>query len=85
LSFLADDYFAGRGNIRFKNAIASLLFGGYNMADTCNSCKKLIANMRGSVNFKCPNCSKYDIIRCTSCRKLATKYVCPECNFEGPN
>ena len=51
----------------------------------CISCKKIITNVRGSVIFDCPNCEKYKIIRCLSCRKTATKYVCPNCEFEGPN
>ncbi|MCD4666451.1 zinc finger domain-containing protein [archaeon] len=35
--------------------------------------------------FLCPKCGKKTIIRCNSCRSLATKYVCGNCNFEGPN
>ncbi|MBI3033582.1 RNA-binding protein [Candidatus Woesearchaeota archaeon] len=51
----------------------------------CLSCKKRIANIRGSARFMCPSCSKYEIIRCTSCRAMATRYKCPECQFSGPN
>ncbi len=51
----------------------------------CASCKKEITNDQGAVNFMCPNCGKYEIIRCTHCRTLSAKYKCPECGFEGPN
>jgi len=55
------------------------------MKPVCNSCKKQIVNMQGIARFTCPKCGKYEIIRCSYCRKLAAKYNCPECNFEGPN
>jgi len=51
----------------------------------CSSCKKRIANMRGTSKFKCPKCGKYDIIRCQHCREIVAKYRCPGCEFEGPN
>ncbi len=51
----------------------------------CISCKKEISNSQGTVKFLCPNCSKYEIIRCQHCREIATKYKCPECGFYGPN
>ncbi|MEK6932747.1 MAG: zinc finger domain-containing protein [Nanoarchaeota archaeon] len=50
----------------------------------CLSCKKEI-NEPGSVNFKCPSCSDYKIVRCRHCREIAAKYVCPLCSFTGPN
>ena len=53
--------------------------------NNCISCKKDTANDQGSVSFLCPNCSKYTIIRCQHCRKIATQYKCPECGFIGPN
>ncbi|RJQ15492.1 RNA-binding protein [Candidatus Woesearchaeota archaeon] len=52
---------------------------------TCISCKKDVANDTGNVHFLCPNCNKYEIIRCKHCREIVAKFVCPECNFEGPN
>jgi len=51
----------------------------------CSSCKKQIANEPGNVKFMCPNCGKFQIVRCRHCRKIAAKYKCPECGFEGPN
>ena len=51
----------------------------------CISCKKKIDNSQGSVSFKCPNCGKYDVVRCGECRKSAVKYICPQCEFKGPN
>ncbi|MBI2662048.1 RNA-binding protein [Candidatus Woesearchaeota archaeon] len=51
----------------------------------CISCKKKVANNPGSVTFKCPSCTKYDIVRCTYCRTNAIKYTCPGCGFIGPN
>jgi predicted RNA-binding Zn-ribbon protein involved in translation (DUF1610 family) len=51
----------------------------------CSSCKKNIANSKGAAVFKCPNCSKTEIVRCVHCRKIAAKYICPQCSFEGPN
>ncbi|MBI2145930.1 RNA-binding protein [Candidatus Woesearchaeota archaeon] len=54
-------------------------------AKTCNSCKKKTVNDRGTVTFKCPKCSQYEIVRCAGCRSNAVKYLCPSCNFSGPN
>lgn len=51
----------------------------------CISCKTKIANMPGSARFLCPQCGKYEIIRCETCRKIVAKYTCPECGFVGPN
>jgi len=51
----------------------------------CSSCKIRVANIKGTVEFKCPSCGKAEILRCAECRKLATKYKCPSCGFEGPN
>ena len=51
----------------------------------CSSCNVNTANDAGAVRFLCPNCGKYEIIRCSPCRKNVTKYKCPECQFEGPN
>lgn len=55
------------------------------MEKQCTSCKVRITNKDGSVTFMCPNCGKTEIVRCTECRKLATKYKCAECGFTGPN
>lgn len=51
----------------------------------CNSCKKVLTNRGGTARFLCPQCGKTEIVRCAHCRKIAAKYVCVECNFEGPN
>jgi len=51
----------------------------------CSSCKKRTTNNPGVVKFMCPGCGKYEIIRCKSCRRNASKYKCPECGFQGPN
>ena len=51
----------------------------------CLSCKKEILNEKGAVKFKCPNCGKYEIVRCAKCREIAAKYTCSECSFSGPN
>jgi|TARA_Y100000310_G_scaffold309729_1_gene354157 hypothetical protein len=51
----------------------------------CSSCKKNIANSKGTTRFNCPNCGKTKIVRCMHCRQIAAKYNCPECEFEGPN
>ncbi|MBN2881236.1 DUF1610 domain-containing protein [Candidatus Woesearchaeota archaeon] len=53
--------------------------------EVCVSCKKSIVNDNGATIFKCPSCGKQQIIRCQHCRKIAAKFVCPECGFEGPN
>jgi predicted RNA-binding Zn-ribbon protein involved in translation (DUF1610 family) len=57
------------------------------MADVikCISCYNNIANDSGAARFMCPNCGKYELIRCVKCRKNAAKYKCPNCGFEGPN
>ena len=51
----------------------------------CNSCNTSVVNETESVKFDCPSCGKYSIIRCSKCRKIVTRYKCPECGFEGPN
>jgi predicted RNA-binding Zn-ribbon protein involved in translation (DUF1610 family) len=51
----------------------------------CNSCKKNVTNLKGTVLFKCPKCTKVEIVRCSHCRQVAIKYQCPECGFIGPN
>ena len=51
----------------------------------CISCNAELTNDVGSTIFKCPNCGKKEIVRCSKCRKLSVKYKCPECEFEGPN
>lgn len=51
----------------------------------CSSCKKNVANSQGTAVFKCPSCGKEDVVRCMHCRKIAAKYTCPSCSFEGPN
>ncbi|MCH8003439.1 MAG: RNA-binding protein [Nanoarchaeota archaeon] len=51
----------------------------------CSSCKKNVANSKGTTVFNCPNCGKTEITRCIHCREIAAKYVCLSCSFEGPN
>ncbi|MBI2138032.1 DUF1610 domain-containing protein [Candidatus Woesearchaeota archaeon] len=51
----------------------------------CISCKSRITNLAGSTAFPCPQCGKYEVIRCNHCRDLAARYQCPECKFTGPN
>lgn len=51
----------------------------------CLSCGRSITNDPGNAQFKCPQCSKFQIVRCLHCRKIAAQYNCPECGFEGPN
>ena len=52
---------------------------------TCTSCNVRITNLTGSVKFDCPKCGKFQIVRCPHCRKVISPYVCPSCNFKGPN
>ena len=51
----------------------------------CISTKKRVDNDAGSVEFKCPSCNNYTIIRSSNARKAALKYTCPACGFRGPN
>jgi len=51
----------------------------------CKSCKRNITNMDSTTRFNCPDCGKFEIVRCLHCREIAAKYTCPNCNFEGPN
>ena len=51
----------------------------------CSSCKKNVANSKGTAVFNCPSCGKEKVVRCMHCRKIAAKYTCPSCSFEGPN
>ena len=50
----------------------------------CLTCKRTISNLRAA-RFPCPNCGKYEMIRCAECRLNAVPYVCPACEFKGPN
>ncbi|HVA83074.1 MAG TPA: zinc finger domain-containing protein [Candidatus Aquilonibacter sp.] len=47
----------------------------------CSSCGKLTDKY---VEFKCPKCTKSDIVRCYHCRETFTRYTCKACEFEGP-
>ncbi|MFH0861182.1 MAG: zinc finger domain-containing protein [Candidatus Altiarchaeota archaeon] len=51
-------------------------------AKKCTSCGKEV--LSGFVEFKCPNCNKDKMVRCSSCRTLGTPYTCHECGFTGP-
>ena len=51
----------------------------------CSSCSVDITNSNGAAEFNCPNCGKYRFVRCKDCRANSIKYVCTECEFEGPN
>ncbi|PIY60517.1 RNA-binding protein [Candidatus Woesearchaeota archaeon CG_4_10_14_0_8_um_filter_47_5] len=51
----------------------------------CISTNKPITNALGSVQFPCPKCSNYTIVRSPDARKRATLYTCPQCGFTGPN
>ncbi len=51
----------------------------------CSSCKSKITNIEGATSFKCPNCGAEEMVRCSACRKIAAKYKCSKCGFEGPN
>ena len=48
----------------------------------CSTCGTEVMKMYTA--FKCPKCSKSEIVRCGSCRGLGAEYVCPECGFSGP-
>ena len=50
----------------------------------CTSCKKSVGNDEGTAILKCPGCGKSEVIRCGHCRKIAAKYKCAQCGFEGP-
>jgi len=40
---------------------------------------------QGTVKFKCPGCLGYEIERTKHERRIAARYKCPKCGFEGPN
>ena len=44
-----------------------------------------ITNDKGSVIFDCPGCGKQKIVRSYNARQISAQYVCPECDFVGPN
>jgi hypothetical protein len=50
--------------------------------EKCLSCGSGILPGEGVV-FKCPSCGN-ELVRCKSCRGLATDYTCPKCGFRGP-
>lgn len=50
----------------------------------CISCNKEVSNI-GATIFNCPNCGKYEIVRCKHCKEIVAKYICKSCNFTGPN
>ncbi|MBS3126707.1 RNA-binding protein [Candidatus Woesearchaeota archaeon] len=51
----------------------------------CSATKKRIDNDPGAVQFQCPQCGNYEIVRSSYARQNAIKYTCPGCNFMGPN
>jgi Zn-ribbon RNA-binding protein len=51
----------------------------------CTSCNTVLTNDTGATTFQCPNCGKFEIVRCKKCREIVVKYKCPECGFIGPN
>jgi predicted RNA-binding Zn-ribbon protein involved in translation (DUF1610 family) len=55
------------------------------MEKKCSALKTSIANVKGSVTFKCPNCSESEITRSSKARTIVAKYKCQSCGFEGPN
>lgn len=71
--------------LKEDNFINKLKFEKQMENKSCSSCKKKTDNDKGCVTFNCPQCGKFELVRCTSCRKSAVKYTCPECNFVGPN
>jgi Zn-ribbon RNA-binding protein len=52
---------------------------------SCITCKRRITNVSGTAKFLCPQCGKYEIIRCKHCRQIAAPYECSDCKFIGPN
>ena len=50
----------------------------------CISTKERITNDIGRVIFPCPKCDSR-IVRSSKARKIAIRYKCPSCGFEGPN
>jgi len=52
---------------------------------SCTTCKTPMTGQKGVARFTCPKCTGMEIVRCPHCRKLAAKYVCAACGFEGPN
>lgn len=56
------------------------------MAKTVDSAsRKRITNTIGTTKFKCPACSKQEIVRSRHMRQIAAKYKCAACGFAGPN
>ncbi|MCF7866110.1 zinc finger domain-containing protein [Candidatus Woesearchaeota archaeon] len=51
----------------------------------CSATNARITNDKGSVTFKCPKCSDYEIVRSKHARQIVGKYTCPKCGFTGPN
>jgi len=51
----------------------------------CTSCKTKVINDKGFATFLCPQCTKYELVRCAHCREAGIRYTCPGCNFLGPN
>ncbi|MBR9689613.1 MAG: RNA-binding protein [Candidatus Altiarchaeota archaeon] len=50
----------------------------------CTTCKNDISTIKGSTEFKCPECGEVDIFRCGKCRSSAKQWKCSNCSFEGP-
>lgn len=44
-----------------------------------------IANDGSSVQFPCPACDDYTIVRSKQSRQIVVQYTCPKCGFVGPN
>ena len=52
------------------------------MVRKCSTCGKEAISRYSE--FNCPNCGESKVVRCESCRTLATHYTCNKCGFSGP-
>ncbi|OYT42740.1 MAG: RNA-binding protein [Candidatus Aenigmarchaeota archaeon ex4484_224] len=50
----------------------------------CISCGTHVLTKKYFSAFKCPNCGKEWIVRCSTCKALSREYKCPSCGFVGP-
>lgn len=50
----------------------------------CSTCKADLRAEKDFAVFKCPSCGEAEIGRCSKCKRLSNRYVCPKCGFAGP-
>ena len=67
-----------------KGVVYKFKSGDLMEKNICSTCGSHIMAKNNFVQFDCPECGKFRIVRCKSCKDHSNKYRCSECDFVGP-